>query len=92
MLSLEEQRLLVLARILLAEPRFAVLARLDASLGPRRTAWTVDLFSKRGIGCIVVTDGTAPREAFDAVVEIRPDGGWTSTGIVTGADGVEEER
>jgi vitamin B12/bleomycin/antimicrobial peptide transport system ATP-binding/permease protein len=79
LLSLEEQRLLSLAQVFLAEPRFAVLARLHANLGPERAARLVDELAGRGVGCVVLGDGAIAAEPFEAVIEVAPDGGWTKT-------------
>jgi ABC-type uncharacterized transport system fused permease/ATPase subunit len=79
LLSLEEQRLLSFARILLARPRFAVLSRLDKSLGSERFAQLVRDLLAREVGCIVVGEGGLAGEPFGAVIALAPDGSWTKT-------------
>jgi putative ATP-binding cassette transporter len=78
-LSLEEQRLVGVARVLLAAPRFALLARLEAGVGAARAADVLGALAARGIGYVVLGDEALGREHFDAVVEIAPDGTWTRT-------------
>jgi putative ATP-binding cassette transporter len=78
-LSLEEQRLIEVARVLLAAPRFALLARLEGIVGAVRAAEVLGALAARGIGYVVLGDDALGREHFDAVVEIAPDGTWTKT-------------
>jgi len=73
-LSLEEQRLVGLARVLLAEPRFAVLARLESGIGSNRSASVLAAVAARGVGYLVLDDAPFARGAFDDVVEIASDG------------------
>jgi putative ATP-binding cassette transporter len=78
-LSLQEQRLVELARVLLATPRFVLLARLEAGVGAVRAAAVLTALAARGIGYIVLGDEASAREHFDAVLEIAADGSWTRT-------------
>jgi putative ATP-binding cassette transporter len=78
-LSLEEQRLVGVARGLLGAPRFAVLERLQGGVGATRAARVLDALALRGVGCVVVGDEAAGHARFDAVIEIAPDGTWTRT-------------
>jgi putative ATP-binding cassette transporter len=78
--SLQDQRSIEVARVLLATPRFALLARLEAAVGAARAVTVLEALAARGIGYIVFGDGALGREHFDAVVEIAPDGTWTRTG------------
>jgi putative ATP-binding cassette transporter len=79
-LSLEEQRLVELARALLAAPRFAVLARPDAGLGPVRAAQALAALDARGIAYLVLGNEALGPEHFEEVVEIGADGAWAATG------------
>jgi len=76
-LSVEEKGLVGVARVLLAAPRFAVFAHLEAGVGPARAAEALAAVATRGIGCVVLGDEGLGREHFDAIVEIAPDGRWT---------------
>ena len=76
-LSLEEQRLLSMARILVARPRYAMLAQLDARLGAERATSLMDALVQRGVGCVLVGGSELGRDAFELVVDIAPDGSWT---------------
>jgi vitamin B12/bleomycin/antimicrobial peptide transport system ATP-binding/permease protein len=78
-LSLEEQRLVDVARGLLGTPRFAVLARLQAGVGATAAARVLDALAARGVGCLVLGDEAAGHARFDAVIDIAPDGTWTRT-------------
>jgi len=78
LLSIEEQRLLSVARILVTAPRFAVLARPRTRLG-ERAARVLEALAERGVGCVVLGEGESEldRERFDVVIEIAPDGSWS---------------
>ena len=76
-LSLDEQRLVGVAHLLLASPPYAVLARPAASLGPERAAEVLAALRKQGVGYVVIGNGALGHEPFDAVVEIAPDGTWS---------------
>ena len=78
LLSIEEQRLLSVARILVTAPRFAVLARPHARLG-ERAARVLEALAERRVGCVVLgeAEGELDRERFDVVIEIAPDGSWS---------------
>jgi putative ATP-binding cassette transporter len=78
-LTLHEQRLLEIARMLLAAPSFIVLMRLDANLGAVTAAETRAVLSARGIGYLALESETPGGAQFDEVVRIAPDGSWTRT-------------
>ena len=78
-LSLDEQRLVGAARVLLAAPRFALIARLEAGVGAARAAEILAALAARGIGYVVFGDDALGRGHFDAVVDIAADGTWTWT-------------
>jgi vitamin B12/bleomycin/antimicrobial peptide transport system ATP-binding/permease protein len=71
-LSAEEQQLV--ARLLLAAPRFAILGPLAASLGVGQATRVLAALAERGVGYVVLGD----RALVDAVVD-GADGTWTQT-------------
>jgi putative ATP-binding cassette transporter len=77
-LSLEEQRRIGVARLLLAAPRFVVLAHLDAALGAERAERVLATLGARAVGYIVLGD-CASSAAFETLVAIAADGAWTVT-------------
>jgi putative ATP-binding cassette transporter len=79
-LSLKEQRLLEIARVLLAAPTFVVMTRLDASLGAPTAVQALVALAARGIGYLVLENEASGSERFDEVVQISPDGSWIRTG------------
>jgi len=76
-LSLEEQRLVGAARVLLAAPCFALIAGLEAGVGAPRAAEVLIALASRGIGYVVFGDEGLGREHFDVVLDIAADGTWT---------------
>ena len=78
-LSLQEQRLLEIARMLLSAPRFVVLARLHANLGAAAAAETRATLSARGIGYLALENEMPPTTHFDEILCIAADGSWTRT-------------
>src|SRR5262249_55197470 len=79
-LSLQEQRLVEIARMLLAAPSFVVLTRLDATLGAATAADVLAALRARGIGHLVLENEVTDAGPFDDVVRIAPDGSWTRAG------------
>ena len=77
LLSLGEQQEIVVARVLLAHPRFAVLHRIDTALSLDGVARVRGALRRAGISIIDLETGAAPRADYDAVLEIRADGSWT---------------
>jgi vitamin B12/bleomycin/antimicrobial peptide transport system ATP-binding/permease protein len=78
-LSLEEQLLVGVTRLLLAAPHFAVLAPLAPSLGTDRAADILAALAERGVGYVVLGDGALSSDLFDAIIDIGADGTWTHT-------------
>jgi putative ATP-binding cassette transporter len=78
-LSVEEQRLLGLAHVLIASPRFAVVSHLEVGLGSAGAAPVLDAFAAQGIGCLALGDGAVRHGDFDAVIDIGVGGSWTRT-------------
>lgn len=84
-LSLDEQRAFDLARVLLAQPRFAVFERISSSVGPRRARMVLDTLTATGTGCLVLCAGPLGEDRFDAVIHIAADGSWTITRMPSAA-------
>jgi len=85
-LSVDEQRLVEVARMLLAAPSFVVLTRLDTSVGATVAADTRAALSARGIGQLALENRAPAAGEFEDVVQIGADGSWTRTGskVATG--------
>jgi vitamin B12/bleomycin/antimicrobial peptide transport system ATP-binding/permease protein len=85
-LSVEEQRLVEIARMLLTAPSFVVLTRFDASVRVEVAAESRAALSARGIGQLVLENQPPAAGEFDDVVQIAADGSWTRTGsrVATG--------
>jgi len=80
LLSLQEQRLVEVARMLLAAPNFVLLTRLDESLGAATAAEILGMLRARGIGYVVLEDDVAHAAQFDEGVQIADDGTWVRIG------------
>jgi putative ATP-binding cassette transporter len=76
MLSLEEQQLLALTRLLLARPDFAMLDRLGDSLKPARARQVLQQFGQLAITCVAFTENLESTDLYDAVLQIESDGSW----------------
>jgi putative ATP-binding cassette transporter len=76
LLSLEEQRLIGLARVLLTAPRFAMLSYLDESLGSERAARILEALTQSGVGCLDLGNGSLGRHGRDGTFEVAADGRW----------------
>jgi putative ATP-binding cassette transporter len=79
--SLQEQRLLEIARMLLAAPAVVVLAELDGALGAGAAADARRLLCERGIGSLTLETSMLETAQFDAVVRIAADGSWSASHV-----------
>jgi vitamin B12/bleomycin/antimicrobial peptide transport system ATP-binding/permease protein len=80
-LPLDEQQLLVVARILLARPRFVFLDRPSTTLHPEQVDWILGLLKERDITYVTFEgqdeDRTLNLEPYDALLELKEGGAWT---------------
>lgn len=83
-LSLDEQHLLVFARLLIAAPRFALLDRISTALAPEQVAHVLTLLAKNSISYLVVAHGEKPLERFSAVLDLHEGGKWEWTPVEGG--------
>ncbi len=92
--SLGDQQLLVLTRVVLAGPRFAFLDRVDTTLGPDQVRQALQRLTQNSITPIHLADAAPSAEQYDAVLEIDGDGSWAWewTDAVPVPDRVEEAR
>lgn len=79
-LPLDEQQLLVAARILLARPAFVFLDRPSTTLHPEQVDWVLALLKEHGI-TYVTFEGTEEGRAlnlepYDALLELKEEGAW----------------
>ncbi len=77
LLSLRDQQALALARVLVARPRFAFVDNLGELVGADRLATVFAAFSERGITCVAFGGDDEPRDAYDMVLVLAPDGTWS---------------
>src|SRR5262249_14183260 len=76
-LSLGEQQLFSVARVVLAAPHFVFLDRLRAALESSQVEGILKLFSARSITYLTLGNGTEAPDDYDAVLELANDGSWT---------------
>ena len=75
--SLGEQQLVAVARLLLAEPRFAFLDRPSSALDAEQTALVLRVLAGRSISALVFEDCEPCEEPCDAVLDLHDDATWT---------------
>jgi putative ATP-binding cassette transporter len=77
-LPLDQQQLLVIARVLLSQPRFVYLDRPSSALGPERVDWILDLLNERSIPYVTFEsdENSSNTARYDAVLEIKEGGAW----------------
>jgi putative ATP-binding cassette transporter len=75
-LSLGEQQLVSVARLLLAAPQFAFLHRVGTTLAADQVADVLRALTEYGI-TYVAFEADHSREAYDAVLTLGADGAWT---------------
>ena len=88
-LSLGEQQLLSVARMVLAAPRFVFLERPRATLGAAHADRVLSLLRERSITYLTLGDGGDRLGDHDFVLELADDGGWTWKALEAGREGVE---
>lgn len=76
MLSLGEQQVLVLTRLILARPAFAMLDRVNAALKPAQVRQWLQRLNERSITYITLAEVAESIDLYDAVLEIDADGAW----------------
>ena len=77
LLSIGEQHMLSLARILLAKPAFVFLDRPGSALPKPQIAALLDLFRERGIGCVVLAKNGESQLRYDHALDLHGDGRWS---------------
>jgi len=77
-LPLDQQQMLVLARVLLSQPRIVFLDRPSTTLGPERVDWILDLLNERSIPYVTFEgdESSVNMDRYDAVLEIKEEGAW----------------
>ena len=76
-LSLGEQQLLALTRMIFARPVVAVLDRVTGSVKPAQLREIMRRLHENSIPYIIFAEDAESVESYDAVLEIGGDGGWT---------------
>jgi putative ATP-binding cassette transporter len=79
LLSLGEQQLLSIARLILGAPRFAVLHRIATTLTDEQVDEILRVLVEHGITYVTFDQSVRLRDRHDAVLQLDPDGGWTWT-------------
>jgi len=87
-LSLGEQQLLSVARVVLATPRFVFLERPRTAFGSEQVDRILSLLSERSITYLTLGDGGDGPDDYDAVLELAGDGGWTWKAVEAGREGM----
>ncbi len=79
-LALEDQQLLVIARVLLARPSFAFLDRPSTTLGAEQVDWALGMLGERSISYVTFEDDESPvrLERYDTVLKLKEGGAWDS--------------
>jgi putative ATP-binding cassette transporter len=77
-LALEDQQLLVIARLLLTKPCFAFLDRPSTTLSAEQIDWVLGMLLERSISYVTFEheESTVNLELYDAVLELKEDGAW----------------
>lgn len=83
-LTLSEQQLLVVARVLLAGPRFAFLEKPSTTLSPAQVEWILGLLNRHGISCVTFEESSENLDPYDMVLELEKGGFWTCSPVEAG--------
>ena len=77
LLTVGEQQLLGMARLLIAQPKFAFIDRATNALSTSRARHVYELLSRTSITYISVSDQASLRDFHDNVMELLDEGKWT---------------
>jgi vitamin B12/bleomycin/antimicrobial peptide transport system ATP-binding/permease protein len=83
-LTLAEQQLLGVARLLVAHPRFAFLDKPSSTFSPEQIRWVLGLLKERSISYVVFEESAGNPECFDVLLEVEKTGYWTYSPIEGG--------
>jgi putative ATP-binding cassette transporter len=83
-LTLAEQQLLVVARTLVAHPRFAFLDKPSSALSPEQVRWVLALLKDRAISYVTFDESDDHPEYYDMVLEIENNGLWSCSLVEDG--------
>jgi putative ATP-binding cassette transporter len=83
-LTLAEQQLLVVARLLVSHPPFAFLDKPSSALSPEQISWVLALLRERGISYVTFEESNGHPEYYDLVLEIESSGLWTLSPVEDG--------
>jgi putative ATP-binding cassette transporter len=77
-LPLDDQQLLVLGRLLIANPRFAFLDRPSTTLSPEQVDWVLGMLRERSISYVTFEheERSVNLERYDGVLELKDEGAW----------------
>jgi putative ATP-binding cassette transporter len=87
-LSLGEQQLFSIARVVLAAPRFVFLERPRAALGAEHVDRVLRLLQDRSITYLTLGDVGDRPDDHDIVLELADDGGWTWKAVGAGREAI----
>ncbi len=90
-LSLGEQQLLSIARVVLAAPHFVFLDRLRAAMEPERFDGILSVLSARSITYLTLANGGDSLDDYDAVLELADDGTWTWKAVEARREGAASD-
>ena len=76
LLSLRDQQLLEIARVLVTRPAFAFVDELAETVGSARLPIVFAAFAERGITCVAFGGEDEPRHGYHAVLVLAGDGTW----------------
>jgi len=86
-LPLDQQKLLVVARVLICRPRFVFLDRPGTALEPAQLDWILGLLEARGISYVTIEQGdrTVNLHRYDQVLELKGKGVWEFAAVAAEA-------
>ncbi len=77
-LPLDQQQIVVLARVLLSKPRFVFLDRPSTTLGSERVEWILNLLNENAIPYVTFEsdENLLNADRYDSALEIKEGGTW----------------
>ena len=83
-LTLTEQQLLGVARLLVSRPQFAYLDKPSSTFSPEQTRWILTHLKERSISYVVFEESPRSLKGYDVLLELEKTGYWTWSPIEGG--------
>jgi putative ATP-binding cassette transporter len=83
-LTLSEQQLLVIARVLIANPCFAFFDMPSTTIDRQQVKWVLGLLNRHAISCVTFEEAADDLEPYDMLLQLEKGGFWAFSPVEKG--------